>query len=249
MYPNIRRTFTALILALAAVCATPSPVMAISRADMQIQHNEDIRKARNDPKARVEIHLVWLAAATKMAVGEKDMQYLYGLVDSWSELATDMKEYMAAQGESDPEVIRLRAATNAVRVMMVNEYNDLKMAEWRQPMPADVYRGADKAELLAKVKQAWATNYPEDKVLAIRFDHPAWIRKNTREWVSSGTSYWRTVDVSVLEVQVIVKKDAETATIHPMYLQKDNQNKALGAKPGRKLIPEGSRQILLTLVK
>ena len=249
MASSIRRTLSALILASVAVCATLLPVhAAIGQADLMSQHHDAMRKAGDDPKGRVEAHLAYLAAATRMATAEKDAQFLKGLVNAWEEAADDMRAYIKAAGEADPEVIRLRADVNTIRVTMVDAYKSLKQADLQAPMPADVYKGADKSALLALVKQAWTQNYPNEKILTVRFDHATWVRHASRDWIANG-GYYRNNDNSVLEVQVIVKADAETATIFPVYLQKDNANPKAGAKAGRKLNDTGNRTMLLTNVK
>ncbi|MBC7542905.1 MAG: hypothetical protein H7338_09265 [Candidatus Sericytochromatia bacterium] len=72
--------------------------------------------------------------------------------------------------------------------------------------------------------------------------------RTARNWIASGSD-WRDIDQSILEVQVIIKKDGEYGTVFPVSIEKDNLSAGSAPKVGTKLVQEGSRDILLSLVR
>lgn len=90
--------------------------------------------------------------------------------------------------------------------------------------PPNLYKGSDKAELEKKIAADWKAAHPKDEVLSIRFHQPDWTRRTERRY-DENFNKWYPIDVSTMEVNVIVKKDADTAEIFMSVLQKDHLNK------------------------
>lgn len=61
--------------------------------------------------------------------------------------------------------------------------------------------------------------YPQDEILGVRFHMKDW--KRDANYKANSTSIYKT-DTSVLAVSVVVKDDAQHATIFPAYINKDN---------------------------
>lgn len=211
------------------------------------KYTQDLRKAGNDLKARLELHLQFLHDKHAEAVAQKNEAMLSkGLKQM---LNTAIHDFYALQKDPSADAEdtrRIGRELEKLRVAIVAGPEEVRKATLNEPPPKDVYAGKDKAELKSLVAARWKERYPGEDVVAIRFDKESWERVKNRNWVENG-KYWQNVDVSTLTVRVIVRKDAETATIHGIYVQRDNDNPGKGAEVGRKgtFAP---RDVLLALV-
>ncbi len=76
---------------------------------------------------------------------------------------------------------------------------------------ANVYQGADRGALETQVRTFWKAQFPQEKLLAIRFTDTDWTRHAGFQWEQS-TSAWQKYDQSVLHLIVYVEgKDPKNA--------------------------------------
>jgi len=143
--------------------------------------------------------------------------------------------------------VRIGQALEALRVAILAGPEQVRKAILNEPAPKDVYSGKDRNDMKSQIVSAWKERYPGEEIVAIRFDRDQWERRRERNWIENG-KYFQNVDVSTLTVRVIVRKDAETATIHGIHMQRDNDNPGKGAQVGRKGIFE-PKDILLANVR
>lgn len=94
--------------------------------------------------------------------------------------------------------------------------------------PPDVYQAADRAELETLVLDAWKTKWPKDEVLGVHFPSKNWKRNKNKRW-NSAMKQWDYNDTSVLALRVVVKEDAEKATIFPAYVNRRNDSGEINA--------------------
>lgn len=196
------------------------------------QYGDDLRLAKDDTKRRLEIHLMFLRDTSAKALAENNDMMWVGLKEK---LNTAIHEYGAFRdsGASMEDREKIGTELERLRKEILAGPEKVKKAILNQPAPKDVYKGKDKDAIKAKIKAAWKDREPGEEIIAIKFDKENWERKKTKNWVENG-SYYQYVDVSTLTVRVIVKKDAETATIYGIYVQKDNDNPGKGIEVGRK---------------
>jgi hypothetical protein len=91
-------------------------------------------------------------------------------------------------------------------------------------LPKDAYAGADKDALGKQVLAKWKAENPNDEILAVRFIKADWERKKESTF-NNGT--WYHYDNSVLLTYVVIKKNADLATVYPAYINKNNQTDAI----------------------
>jgi hypothetical protein len=88
-------------------------------------------------------------------------------------------------------------------------------------LPPDTYTGADKADLVSRATDAIKKQNPAAQVLAVRIPSSQWDHE--RMWRNQNRE-WYLIDRSKLQAQVITKRDAKIAEIHPVNLWKDHVN-------------------------
>ncbi len=189
------------------------------------------RKAKDDPSQRAKVTVDFVLALAREAKATLSDDMAPGMKEKINLAATDVIELRNQKGQNDPEVQRLIKMVNdaAAEVKAALEYvKENKLASVK--MPADVYTGADKAKIRAAVLALWASDYPAEKVLAVRFPNAKWERRKTVEKV--GTE-WKSYDVSSMSVRVIVDKSEEAVTIHGVIVQ-INHHKSEDLVVGRK---------------
>lgn len=131
------------------------------------------------------------------------------------------------------DVVRIAETLEALRIAILAGPERVRKSILDEPAPKDVYSGKDRNEIRSLIASAWKERYPGEEIVAVRFDRDQWERRRERNWIESG-KYFQNVDVSTLTVRVIVRKDGETATIHGIYVQRDNDNPGKGPQVGRK---------------
>jgi hypothetical protein len=230
MKPSSRRA----IFSSLAICALTIYTPVNAQYTDPAKYNTDLRKAKNDAKARLEIHLKFLRDKHDEAVANKNEDMLrLGLKEKLNVALHDFNAFRDDPKASRDDVVRIGTELERLRKAILESPNQVRQEILNQPAPKDNYSGKDKAELKAKIQEKWKERYPKDEIVAIRFDRDNWERKKSRNWVANG-AYWQNVDVSTLTVRVIVKKDAETATIYGIYLQRDHDNPGKGVEVGQK---------------
>lgn len=96
-------------------------------------------------------------------------------------------------------------------------------------LPADVYKGDDRATLEKKAADTWKKVAPEAEVLMVRLPNETWKREVL--WRNQ-TGSWYKIDRSRMQAQVIVKHDDKLAEIRPINLWIDHlsQNALTGTR-------------------
>jgi len=91
-----------------------------------------------------------------------------------------------------------------------------------EPMPADAYRGSDKAQILQLAESKWNAKHPNKKILAKGIAMKKWDRKTVwrRESLNPNKKY--KVDFSEIQVWVITKTDEKVATQYIVEVSKDH---------------------------
>jgi hypothetical protein len=137
------------------------------------------------------------------------------------ERASDLLTVLEAiKGKDDPQVLALIGKYQAEK-QKIDTVESAMAAELLASIqaPADAYSGADKAKLHGMIKNAWEKLYPEDEIMAIRFPVNTWNRTTSWKWNNAG---WYKVDTSALVAKVVIKTDANIATIYPAYINKNH---------------------------
>lgn len=241
----LHRGLVAASLALSAL-AYGSPACA-AYTDLG-QYNTDIRKARDDVKSRLEIHLKFLRDSYDEAIASKNEPMLrLGLKEKLNIAIHDYIAFSKDPNVNRDDAVRIGQALEALRIAILAGPEQVRKAILNEPAPKDVYSGKDRNDMKSQIVSAWKERYPGEEIVAIRFDRDQWERRRERNWIENG-KYFQNVDVSTLTVRVIVRKDAETATIYGIHMQRDNDNPGKGAQVGRKGIFE-PKDILLANVR
>lgn len=136
-----------------------------------------------------------------------------------------LNEYKAFQTTPNAETERLDKVLADARVKIDAAWakvKELNLAAAR--MPKEVYKGADAKALKAKVTAAWKKNFPKRPILKLvitsQWEHERTWKTNT------GGGYW--YDYTSINMMVVVKKDATTATAYPVGIFfKDGNKKAM----------------------
>ncbi len=105
-------------------------------------------------------------------------------------------------------------------------------------LPAEAYHGGDKGQLKGQLLAKWKELYPADQVLGVRFLKGDWERRKESNY-NNGS--WYHYDNSVLLVYVVVRKNAELATVYPAYVNKNNQTGAITIGAGPRATPTPTR--------
>lgn len=141
----------------------------------------------------------------------------------FGEIKKDIEMYCAMIGETT-EKSKAFEAEIAKKFQAINKIRAEIGSTDSVVTPPNLYKGSDKAELEKKIAADWKAAHPKDEVLSIRFHQPDWTRRTERRY-DENFNKWYPIDVSTMEVNVIVKKDADTAEIFMSVLQKDHLNK------------------------
>lgn len=88
-------------------------------------------------------------------------------------------------------------------------------------LPPNRYEGSDREQLIKVASEAWLKIQPGDKILSARIPSQQWNRESM--WRHQ-TDAWYKIDRSKLQVQLLVAKDDQLATIRPIDLWKDHLN-------------------------
>jgi len=220
----------AVFVALASFCF--SHAVHAAYTDLA-KYRDDLRQAKNDTKRRLEIRLMYLRDVTAKALENNDEMLWVGLKEKLNEAIHEFIAYKKEPDSKREDQIKIGTELEALRKEILAGPEKVHKAIINKPAPQDIYKGSDKGAIKDKINAKWKERYPEDQIVSIRFDKENWERKKSKNWVTNG-SYYQNVDVSTLTVRVIVKKDAETATIHGIYVQRDNDNPGKEVEIGRK---------------
>ncbi len=138
-------------------------------------------------------------------------------------IKNDIEMYCAILGDSNEKAKQFEAEI----VKKLNNINKLRqeMGSGESMLtPPNIYKGSDKAELEKQIIRDWKSAHLEDEILGVRFHQPEWKRRTEKRY-DDNFHKWYKIDVSTMEVNVVVKKDGQTAEIFMCILQKDHLNK------------------------
>jgi len=154
---------------------------------------------------------------------QKPMWFTGGIPE---QLAT-IDEKLALYAALDPEGSAVSAqAVESMRRRLAERAKSLEaLIILENPLPNDRYAGADRDAAIAVAVDAWGFQEQGFELLAARIPGESWSRE-TKWAYSNGT--WYFVDVSSLQVQLIVadKANAAQAIVRPINLRKDHQKGA-----------------------
>jgi hypothetical protein len=200
--------------------------------------------------AKIQSLLTRAGQLTERAKATKNPGLLSGGARQALDEATEhVGLFAAVKGKDDPQAVKL-AKSLAAKQNDVSAAADALKDEIiaSTQTPPDEYAGADKADLVAKVRGAWSKKHPEDKILAIRCHQKQWRRTAGLEW-DTARKGWEALDRQVLAMSVIVKTSDRIATIYPAFVNRDNagktENVGVATKSGRYVV----REMLLSNLK
>ncbi|HRX85514.1 MAG TPA: hypothetical protein P5572_10890 [Phycisphaerae bacterium] len=167
---------------------------------------------------QIRADLAEVRAIMKAAVEEKKPLYFTGGIPQHLEFADDKLALYAAL---DPEGAKALADEVAKTRKDVKTAQDALRKDIiaANELPADNYTGADRDAVSALAVKTWKERDPNAEVLAVRIPAEVWKRETL--WRFSSDRMYK-VDRSKLQVQVVVKHDAELAVIQPINLSKDH---------------------------
>ncbi len=148
---------------------------------------------------------LWFAGGIPQQMGFVDDKFaLYA--------ALDPAGAAALASEVDALKASLSERADSLRELIIRE----------NPLPADLYAGADRESVVAKALEIWKAQEADAQVLAVRIPSEAWSRE-TKWSYSNGT--WYFIDKSKLQVRLIVAdaNDAELAIDRPINIRMDHQ--------------------------
>jgi hypothetical protein len=165
--------------------------------------------------------------ATK-AAAEKKPAFFGGGVRQKLEIAQQhLRAFGILAGAEHPKYLALKKTHDDAEAEIAKLRDSLKeQIIAATPLPADNYKGADKAALAQLVTEEWKKIYPKDNVMTIRFSEADWRREEGWQW-EKAWSRWTYFDRSSLPVRVVVKEDDRIASIYVAFLNRDNVNKKL----------------------
>lgn len=86
-------------------------------------------------------------------------------------------------------------------------------------LPEDRYLGADRDAIIARATDGWAHQQPDAEILAVRLPAQAWVRDTRWHWFNGA---FHKVDLSRMQVQLIVRHDDRLAVIRPVNVHMDH---------------------------
>lgn len=147
--------------------------------------------------------------------------YLYARLDRAKEV---LAEYRAFQTEANAETERLDKVIETAKQRIDAAHAKAKEAGIAAArLPKEVYKGADKKSLKAKVTAEWKKQFPNRPILKL-IVITDWVRD--RSWktnASSAGGYW--YDWTSISMNLVVKKDANTATVYPVGVSYEKNDK------------------------
>ena len=151
------------------------------------------------------------------------MVKMFAQQSKFKSIKEDIAMYCAILGDSNAEAQKFEAEIVA-KLKAINKIREEMGSTDLVVTPPNLYKGSDKAELEKKITADWKASHPKDEILGVRFHQPDWTRR-TESRYDENFNRWYPIDVSTMEVNVVVKKDSETAEIFMSVLEKDHLNK------------------------
>jgi len=166
-------------------------------------------KKQNASLATVQSNFVGIQMSVERALGNGDRVAI-----TYDTMCKDLPGYQPGLRESIKKVeqeLDSQALKYAEKIIAEN-----------QPKKT-TYNGSDRSQLDSLIRAAWAKEYPQEKILAVRFDGD-WSRAAGYRWEESGLR-WVKYDRSSITFTVYVQgKEAKYAIAHGAAANKDHLN-------------------------
>ena len=209
-----------------------------ARDDAEQTLTRDYGKAGQHPRVGPTLARYWAIATKKcdelaativaeaeQAVATDDYNYFATGVDGKlsraEQVLTDYKQFQTTPNAETARLEKVLADAQQRMEAAMAASAEAFLAKAR--VPKEVYTGADKKKLKAKVTAAWKKAHPDLPFIKLSIS-TNWV--HTREWrtnVSNNGGYW--YDWTVLAMDLVAKKDATTATVYPVGVSYQDGNK------------------------
>lgn len=147
--------------------------------------------------------------------------HFYGRLDRAQAV---LDQYKAFQTTANAETARLDKLFVDAKQQMDAAHAKAKLAALAAArVPKETYKGADARKLKAKVTAEWKKQFPDRPILKLVISTD-WVRD--RRWetnASAAGGYW--YDWTSITMDLVVKKDATTATVYPVGVSYEKTNK------------------------
>lgn len=214
---------TAIFTLTLAVLLAVSTMAGPSRPDRGAmkQYRTDTKKFANQPIPLIETHMKYALQQAEKAKADNKPGFFGergGIAQATNE-AIRVKDGLSGPDQAKAEGIikEYQAKIDAIEASFKSETLAGATA------PEDVYKGSDRKEWEQKLRAAWMQKYPGDKIIKMIFNQAQWEHSKGQEW-NKAYKRWEQYDKSVLKTAVVVDNDAETALIHPAFVNKDNMS-------------------------
>lgn len=175
----------------------------------RVQQNIAEAKKQNATLATAQSNFVGIQMSVERALGNADRVAI-----TYDAMCKDLPTYQAGLRDG------LKKAEQELEAQSL-KYAEKIIAE-NQPKKT-TYNGTDRSQLESLLRASWGKSYPQEKILAVRFDSD-WQRAAGYRWNSAGTS-WEKYDKSSITFVVYVQgKDAKYAIAHGAVANKDHLN-------------------------
>ncbi len=187
---------------------------------------------------RIDADIAEAAKMAAQAVKEKKPGWFNGGVPQRMGWAEDKVTLLEALDASAGKAARakLAKAEATLRAQQDSLRADIIAAN---QLPPDTYDGPDRDKVIARAKAAWLKVQPKAEILGARIPSSTWARETM--WRLQNTTWYR-IDRSKLQVQLLVRHDADTAVIQAInlwidHMKNDRETQFPLHEPGEKLPP------------
>lgn len=140
---------------------------------------------------------------------------MYKQMTNVASLKKEAGIYTAIVGKNDADALNINK-----KVAYIEQVGVKMGAIDSAVTPRDSYTRSDKETLKSAIEKRWKSLYPKDTLLGIRFIDASWFRRTEKRY--NNVVGWYDLDVSTLEVKVVIKEDNDIAAICPVFLLRDH---------------------------
>lgn len=140
---------------------------------------------------------------------------MYKQMTNVASLKKEAGIYTAIVGKNDADALNINK-----KVAYIEQVGVKMGAIDSAVTPRDSYTRSDKETLKSAIEKRWKSLYPKDALLGIRFIDASWFRRTEKRY--NNVVGWYDLDVSTLEVKVVIKEDNDIAAICPVFLLRDH---------------------------
>lgn len=140
---------------------------------------------------------------------------MYKQMTNVASLKKEAGIYTAIVGKNDADALNINK-----KVAYIEQVGVKMGAIDSAVTPRDSHTRSDKETLKSAIEKRWKSLYPKDTLLGIRFIDASWFRRTEKRY--NNVVGWYDLDVSTLEVKVVIKEDNDIAAICPVFLLRDH---------------------------